>query len=58
MILFKYWLILIAKDMGNESDLVIDCYGKAEYFEMTDKLEREFSHGMAQVATTQDGMQI
>jgi hypothetical protein len=49
---------LIAKDMGNESDLVIDCYGKAEYFEMTDKLEREFSHGMAQVATTQDGMQI
>ncbi len=44
---------MIAKDVGNNPKLLVSCYGGAEYFKMTDKLEREFLNGIAQVAATQ-----
>ncbi len=49
---------MITKDVGSEPKLLVSCYGGAEYFKMTDKLEREFLNGIAQVAATQGKKQI
>ena len=45
---------LITDDVGkvNTPELLVCCYGGAEYFVMRDNLEKEFRHGIAQVATT------
>jgi hypothetical protein len=45
---------LIVDDVGktNKPDLLICCFGGAEYFTMNDNLEKEFMSGIAQVATT------
>ncbi len=43
---------LLVKDVGAKPDLLISCFGGAEYFNMTDKLEKEFMNGISQVAGT------
>ncbi len=45
---------LIIDDIGkgNKPNLLICCYGGAEYFTMNDNLEKEFMQGIGQVATT------
>ena len=47
---------MIADDVGNNPKLLVSCYGGAQYFKMTDKLEREFLNGIAQVAATKGEM--
>ena len=32
--------------------MLISCFGGAEYFQMTDKLEKEFKNGISQAAVT------
>jgi hypothetical protein len=49
---FQILADLIASDVGNKPKLLVSCYGGAEYFRMTDKLEREFLNGIAQVVAT------
>ncbi|CAF2997434.1 unnamed protein product [Rotaria sp. Silwood2] len=45
---------IIVKDVGAKPKLLVSCYGGAEYFTMTDDLEREFMNGIGQVAATKD----
>ena len=51
---------LIIDDVGeaNEPNLLVSCYGGAEYFIMNDDLEKEFMKGIGQVATTKGKQQI
>jgi hypothetical protein len=44
---------MIAEDVNTEPKLLVSCYGGAEYFTMTDELEREFMNGIGQVAGTE-----
>jgi hypothetical protein len=44
---------MIVTDVGTEPKLLVSCYGGAEYFTMTDELEREFMTGIGQVAATE-----
>jgi hypothetical protein len=51
---------LIVDDVGetNKPDLLISCFGGAEYFIMNDNLEKEFMNGIGQVATTKGKQEI
>ncbi|CAF1622667.1 unnamed protein product [Rotaria sp. Silwood1] len=51
---FKTLVEIIVKDVGAKPKLIVSCYGGAEYFTMTDDLEREFMSGIGQVAATKD----
>ncbi|CAF1278916.1 unnamed protein product [Rotaria sp. Silwood1] len=51
---FKTLVEIIVKDVGAKPKLLVSCYGGAEYFTMTDDLEREFMSGIGQVAATKD----
>lgn len=46
---------LIVDDVveSGEPNLLMCCYGGAEYFTMSDDLEKEFMNGIAQIATTE-----
>ncbi len=55
---FQILTDIITQDVGNAPKLLVSCYGGAEYFKMTDKLEKEFLSGIAQVAATQGKWQI
>ncbi|CAF1339648.1 unnamed protein product [Rotaria sordida] len=51
---FETFVRIIVKDVGAKPKLLVSCYGGAEYFTMTDDLEREFINGIGQVAATKD----
>lgn len=44
---------MIADDVNAKPKLLVSCYGGAEYFTMTDELEREFMNGIGQIAATE-----
>ncbi|CAF3973191.1 unnamed protein product [Rotaria sp. Silwood1] len=49
---FETLFQIICDDVVNKPKLIVSCYGGAQYFSMTDILEREFMNGIGQVATT------
>lgn len=44
---------MIIDDVTTPPKLLVSCYGGAEYFTMTDVLEREFMSGIGQLAATE-----
>ena len=44
---------LVLNDVGTKPELLVSCYGGAEYFTMTDRLERDFMDEVGKIAATQ-----
>lgn len=49
---------LITQDRSDDPKFLISCYGGARGFNMTDSLEKDFTSGIGQLATTKGQLEV